>query len=1109
MYSKHITSIAVTVLMACCVSVEAANQEIASSASDEAEQISDAKKLIKKLRFREAQVILERESAPYVQSQQLSSPKALEIADFLVITYRDQSLMQAALDLAQKTYERSEQTLGKNDIKTLRRFQTLAQIKLRMSLPEAYQMHVDLVARMRTAVASNDVILARVLAETAEAAMVVWAPGAANQYLAESIEIFKQQKKLDPTDMAYLQSLVAAQMRWRGDFLNAKLISEDALQSAQNLSDPDPVILGRVLLNNGHIYTALGDKLQALEKYKSAHAILFNALGPKHFYTLDASRNMALALLSMGEIEQAKALINDSMSFASQAYGSDTLFLAGWMADYARALMDQGRYEDALVLLKKAESIALLSLKETDLPLAYGFELIAQCYASMSRYDQELIYRKKAYLAYERSLGPNNYLTLYRKNGLAHTYNALGQYKVSAQMYKEVADQYRVQFGEQSENYANVTVSWALAQANFDRNFDSRPYLEQSLKTLNVIATDSSISVIRLKQHMAFVYMNANEDKKALAMLADIKKYAQGADLVSIYTGESQLYRKLGESEKAYAAASDALNLSEELSSQLLTQSRAAMNMSAILQASGDLKGAIYWAKIDVNLLQEIRSRVKNIGQQELQGYTESVAWAYQWLAFLLINENRLPEAQQVLEMLKEEEQFQFIRRSNSDAVDRSRIAYTPFESKWNDKQKQLSQNIISISKERTGLQERARLGLSIQESNRLKFLDAELKQARKAYGEFLSDLRQAMLQRGRVAEQDVSELTLKTAKETQSLIKKLGPDVVLVQYFITDQSVNMLLTTGDGQVARSTNIKLAELNLRVAAFRRMLRDPKIDPTPNAKILYDILVRPIEGDLNQAKAKTVMLSLTGALSYIPFSALHDGTDFIVKRWRLPIYTTITKTKLLDPVHDQWTAAGLGLTRKVGDFSALPAVKDEIQSIVKSGSKGILPGEIYLDEAFTANKLRDVASRKFDVLHIASHFRLSPGTEVNSFLLLGDGTELTLGEIRERNYRFDNVDMLTLSACDTGLGGGRNEKGQEIEGFGVVAQGQGAKSVLATLWTVEDKSTSLLMSDMYKRRQRNGLTKIEALSDSQNLLMSSKEYSHPFFWAPFILMGNWR
>ena len=1110
MQIRHITSITVAALLLSSLIGTKAFAEILNSSTSEAnEKLGMSEELIKNLRFKDAQIILEQELKPYIQAQQLTDLKALEIADLLVISYRDQSLMQQALDLAQKTNDRSELIIGKDDLRTINRFQVLAQIKLHMSLPDAYQMHLNLIERLRSVVGSQDVRLARALAQTSEAAMITWNPVEANQTLSESIDIFKLQKDLNPLDLVYVQSLVAAQMRWRGDFLNAKIIGEAALQSIENLSQPNQVMLGRVLINNGITYSAGGDINKALENFQKGYEILKNNLGAKHFYSLNASGEMALTLLSLGKIVEAKLMIDESLSLAREIYGNDTLYLAGWMVNISRTLINQSRYEEALNILKKAEVIGLKNLKEDHLAMAFGFELIANCYSSMNQYDQELIYRKKAYLAYERSLGPNNYLTLYRKNGLAHTYNALGQYKVSAQMYQELADQYRLQFSEQSENYANVIVSWAIAKANGDRSFDARPYLEQSLETLIQISTDSSFSVIRLKQQLAFVYMNANEDKKALAILSDIKKNAYGADLVSINTGESQLYRKLGESEKAYVAASDAVKLSEELSSQLLTQSKAAMNMSAVLHAAGDFKGSIYWAKNNVNLLQEIRSRVKNIGQQELQSYTESVAWAYQWLAFLLINENRLPEAQQVLEMLKEEEQFQFIRRSNSVVVDRIRIAYTPFESKWNDKQKQLSQNIIAISKERAGLQERARLGLSPKESNRLKSLDDELSQARKAYGEFLIDLRQAMISSMRVAEQDVSELTLKTSKETQSLIKKLGPDVVLVQYFITDQSVNILLTTGDVQVARSTNIKHSELNLRLAAFRRTLRDPKIDPTPNAKILYDILVRPIEGDLNQAKAKTVMLSLTGSLSYIPFSALHDGTDFIVRRWRLPIYTTVTKTKLLDSVQDRWTAVGLGLTRKVGDFAALPSVRDEIQSIVKSGNKGILPGEIYLDEDFTAHKLRDVASRKFELLHIASHFRLSPGTEVNSFLLLGDGTELTLGEIRERNYRFDNVDLLTLSACDTGLGGVRDEKGQEVEGFSVVAQNQGAKSVLATLWTVEDNSTSLLMTDMYKRRMNKGVSKIEALSQAQQSLIGSKQYSHPFYWAPFILFGNWK
>ena len=201
--------------------------------------------------------------------------------------------------------------------------------------------------------------------------------------------------------------------------------------------------------------------------------------------------------------------------------------------------------------------------------------------------------------------------------------------------------------------------------------------------------------------------------------------------------------------------------------------------------------------------------------------------------------------------------------------------------------------------------------------------------------------------------------------------------------------------------------------------------------------------------------------------------------------------------------------GLGVTKAVGQFNPLPAVKAEMRSIFKSDGNGVLPGEVYLDEAFTAQRFKDVSQRPFQLLHVASHFQFSPGTEINSFLLLGDGQQLTLGEIRTQNFRFDNLDLLTLSACDTGLGGGRDAQGREIEGFGVIAQQQGAKAVLATLWPVADESTSKLMAEMYRRRQEQQQTKIESLRQAQLSLLSQNRYEHPFYWAPFILMGNWK
>lgn len=89
-------------------------------------------------------------------------------------------------------------------------------------------------------------------------------------------------------------------------------------------------------------------------------------------------------------------------------------------------------------------------------------------------------------------------------------------------------------------------------------------------------------------------------------------------------------------------------------------------------------------------------------------------------------------------------------------------------------------------------------------------------------------------------------------------------------------------------------------------------------------------------------------------------------------------------------------------------------------------------------------------QQYPLAHIASHFVFRPGNGLKSFLLLGDGRRLTLETINNTYNLFRGVELLTLSACETGIGE-ENERGAEIEGFGVMAQKKGVKAVLATLW----------------------------------------------------------
>ena len=115
--------------------------------------------------------------------------------------------------------------------------------------------------------------------------------------------------------------------------------------------------------------------------------------------------------------------------------------------------------------------------------------------------------------------------------------------------------------------------------------------------------------------------------------------------------------------------------------------------------------------------------------------------------------------------------------------------------------------------------------------------------------------------------------------------------------------------------------------------------------------------------------------------------------------------------------------------------------------------------------------------------------------------------MTLRDIKTGNFSFYNVDLLTLSACETGVTG----RGSEFESFGALAQNQGARGVIATLWAVADNSTAIFMNGFYRRRSESGVTKAHALREVQTAFVEGSlgpRFRHPFYWAPFVLIGNW-
>lgn len=379
---------------------------------------------------------------------------------------------------------------------------------------------------------------------------------------------------------------------------------------------------------------------------------------------------------------------------------------------------------------------------------------------------------------------------------------------------------------------------------------------------------------------------------------------------------------------------------------------------------------------------------------------------------------------------------------------------------------------------------------------------------------------------------------------DLQNIIQKMGEGTVIIHTLSAEDATHLFVTSKEGLIVRQCSVGLKEMEDKVETLQSLLRSPGLDPRPAAQEVYNAVLASLKGDLEGAK--TLMISVDGALRYIPLAALYDGEKWLLENYAVVVFTEAARDKLTGQANFEVQAAALGLTEAKDGLSALPAVKDELTDVVKlkGETKGILPGVRYLNAQFNYQTLAASFQEGREILHLASHFVFRPQVPNMSYLLLGDGRKLTIMDISlDDQLPFDKVDMLTLSACETVAGLARGN-GREVEGLAALAQRRGAATVLATLWPIADESTGRLMSDFYRLRFDEKLTKAEALRQAQLNLMSGKgtatktasrgkvtvlpvsdlmredevasalpwteePYAHPYFWAPFILMGNWK
>ncbi|HEV7643515.1 MAG TPA: tetratricopeptide repeat protein [Pyrinomonadaceae bacterium] len=857
---------------------------------------------------------------------------------------------------------------------------------------------------------------------------------------------------------------------------------EEALPLYRSAGDKDGAAIA--LNNIGKVYSDLGEQQQALKVYNEA-LLLHRAVGDKHSeaFTLN---NIGLVYYVLGERQRALKFYNESLPLSREV--GDRQGEAQTLTNIGGVYSDLGQKQQALKFF--SESLLLFRAVDDKSGEASTINRIGVIYSVLGEQQQALKFFNESLLlfwAVEDKSSEASTIT-----NIGAIYSALGEHRQALKVYNEALLLHRAVGDKRGEAF-----------------------------TLNNIGK---------------VYSDLGEQQQALNFYSEAlpliraigDKYGEAQTLNNIGKAHSDL----GEQQKALSFYNEALSLL-----RLVDDKRGeaqTLNNIFVSLASGNPRLGVFFGKQSVNNFQILRSNVQGLDKDIQQTFLKSIEKPYRRLADALLAQGRLAEAQQVFNLFKDQQYFDF-----NSSMQATTLALTMRENESVATFNQKLERIVAVIRQLEGYKRTiGSRAPNKPEAEQIQIYEVDLKAANDEYLAFLKQAENDFS--GPPSDKDsVGEIA--DTKEMQATLRDLqsqtGQRAVVIYTLEATENYRGLLITPDKIEAVSYPIKAGELRQKAVKFFGQLSEvdnqtnpPKFSKSEvqkTGKELYEIVFAPVAAKLKELglKPDVLMWSLDGALRYLPVAALYDGKQYLAERYRNIIFTRASSERMLSPVSPVWTGSGFYSSKeyslpvrssdngkiKLVAFKGLKNAKTEVEAIFSVPPKrGIIGGDLLSNEQFTKDSLYKALKLNRPLVHIASHFQFEAGDASLSFLLLGDSNKLTLEDIKNApDDLFNGVELLTLSACETGVQKERESDGREIDSFAELAQRKGAKAVLASLWKVDDDSTSRLMAQFYRIRESKKLTKAEALQEAQLTLLNSKDFSHPYYWAPFILTGNWR
>lgn len=364
---------------------------------------------------------------------------------------------------------------------------------------------------------------------------------------------------------------------------------------------------------------------------------------------------------------------------------------------------------------------------------------------------------------------------------------------------------------------------------------------------------------------------------------------------------------------------------------------------------------------------------------------------------------------------------------------------------------------------------------------------------------------------------------------------KELPDKTLLLEYFPTDDELYIFVVTRGAEPAiRTVPIKRADLAQLVIQYREALDNASepgvierssrgdlwkddgkpefkndIAPIKDATLrLYDALIAPAQAEVD--RSDTLIIVPAAELYYLPFHALGRATangsiDFLIEQKRFAYLASADLLNAVSTVANAKHAQSAGPLLALGNpDGSLPAATEEVAALGKMFAEAnVVTGK----DATVAMVARSTAGTSY--VHFATHGFINSLEPKESYLLLaGDPGRLSVKDIVEDNYKlsFDGTRVVTLSACETNLGG--FDPSAVYSSLSRAFAKAGAPTVIASLWSVNDVSTKETMAAFYKELAA-GTSKAESLRRAQLAVMHDPRFAHPYYWAPFVVLGDWR